>query len=144
MVRLEPPSGSLASMTGMDVIRWRISASMLAWLGSRWETRMNAMPSFVPVVDVGGVRVVMVKWFVEMRVRMITGCFSLVGVPSVFGVMVQVLVLDRDMVVLMRVPFSREHQGPCNHQAKCNYELQVRISPNMRNESAAPMNGAML
>jgi hypothetical protein len=76
----------------------------------------------VPVVDVGSVRMVMVQRFVEMWVRMITGCFSLMGVHMVFfGVMVQVLVLDRDMVVLMRVSFSREDQGPCNHQAKCNY-----------------------
>ena len=37
------------------------------------------------------------------------------------GVMVEVLVLDRDMVVPMRMVLGRENQRPCNHQAERDY-----------------------
>ncbi len=64
------------------------------------------------MVDIGIMRVVMVQLFVEMRVRMIPGNIPLMVVPMMFfWVMMQVLMLHRNVVVLMGMPFGRQNQG---------------------------------
>ena len=86
--------------------------------------------SFVPVVDIRGMRVFMVKWFMEMGMRMIPGKIAIMVMHMVFfGVMVEVLMLDRDMMVPMHMLLGRENQGPYKHQTECDYQLQVRILP---------------
>jgi hypothetical protein len=78
--------------------------------------------SLVPVVDIGGVRVLVVQGFMDMRMRMIPGYFPLVVVHMMcVGVMMEVLVRDRDMVVPMRMVLGCENQRPRNHQTECDY-----------------------
>ena len=84
----------------------------------------------MPVVDIGCVRVVMVQRFMDMGMRMVPGSFSLMLMFMVFfGVMVEVFMLDRDVVVPMHMLLGCENQGPEKHQTECNHYLQVKILP---------------
>ena len=56
--------------------------------------------------------------------------FSIMVMHMVFfGVMMEMLMFDRNMVVPMRMFLGREYQCPCKHQTECNHYLQVRIFP---------------
>jgi len=79
------------------------------------------------VMEVGRVRMVMVQRFVEMRMCMIPGSSVMAMHMVFFGVLMEVLMLDRSMVVLMLMPLGCEDQGPCKHHAKRNRQPQVRI-----------------
>jgi hypothetical protein len=91
-------------------------------------SKIDLYLSFMPVVDIGSVRVIVVQGFMHMGLRMISHKRSVMGMPVVFlGVMVEMLVRDREMVVPVRMSLGREHQGPGKHQSKCNQHVQVRI-----------------
>jgi hypothetical protein len=81
----------------------------------------------VPVMDIRGVGMFMIQRFMDMGMRMVPKVFSIMDMPVVFiGVMMTVLMFDRDMMMSMSMSLGRKNQGPGQHQTECNHYKQVR------------------